>query len=156
MLLKIEPQILELQNASLSLLFARKVSNSQVNAHQVIVMQYGSFADQKEFASYVPGADISLIGKSIVKKYKSTNPTYIYDFLNWIKVDQMEAIDYMVEVWDALDTDKRTKLFKKYVDEKNDTIFYQRMALKAKNAALEKVDEISNLIRTYQNQSKKA
>ncbi len=155
-LLKIEPQILELQNAKLSSFFAENVPNAQIAAHQEVVMQYGSFDELKYFATAVAGADKEIIGKCILTKYKDTNPLYIYDFLNWMKIDPMAAIDYMVEIWDVLDGEKRTILFQKYIDKENSEIFYHRIALKVKNAALEKVDEISALIRTYQNESNKA
>lgn len=156
-LLKIEPQILDLKNVRLSSFFAEKVPNSQISDHQAIVMQYGSFGDQINFALNVDGADISLIGQNIVKKYKNTNPSYIYDFLNDIDVEPIEAIDYMVAVWDKLNEEQRTTLYDMYVDNRDeDKIFHQLLAIKKGNEASQQVDEISNLIRTYQNQSKKA
>ncbi len=156
LLLKLEPQILKIQNAELSLWFVENVPNSKISDHQAIVMQYGSFADQKDFASYVPGADISLIGKNIAEKYKDSDTDYIYDFLNDVDVDVKEAIHYMVEVWNKLNEEQRQTLYIKYVGGVYDTIFKQNLAVIKENKALQQVDEISALIRTYQNQSKKA
>ncbi len=156
LLLKLEPQILELQSARLSLLFAENVPNAQVSAHQDIVMYCGKLQLQLDFALNVDGADVSLIGQNIVKEYKNINPSYIYDFLNDIDVEPMEAIGYMVEVWDQLNEKQRTTLYDMYVGDVYDTIFHQRLALKKEKNALQQIDEISNLIRTYQNQTKKA